>query len=89
MALLAHAFLSVLATTQPDDSCTRHDELIPLTRHEIRRRFTGFCQQLTAPTKQGHWSRGYDGIRPPSEPATTADEPSRPHDHYELSLEYQ
>ena len=30
-ALLAHAFLSVLAATQPDDSRTGHDQLIPLT----------------------------------------------------------
>ncbi len=57
LALLAHAFLSVLAATQPDDSCTHHDQLIPLTRHEIRRLFTGLCQQQTAPRLQLHWSR--------------------------------
>jgi hypothetical protein len=39
--LLAHAFLSVLAATQPDDGHTHQDQLIPLTRNEIRRLFTG------------------------------------------------
>ena len=55
LALLAHAFLSVLTATQPDDG---HDgQLIPLTRHEIRRLFTGSRQQLPAPSLQLDWSR--------------------------------
>ena len=57
LALLAHAFLSVLAATRPDDSGPRDDQLIPLTRHEIRRLFTGLCQQPRAPAMQLHWSR--------------------------------
>jgi SRSO17 transposase len=57
LALLACAFLSVLAASQPADNSTRHDQLVPLTRHEIRRLFTGLGQQLTAPTTQLHWSR--------------------------------
>jgi len=57
LALLAVAFLSVLAATQPDDSGTHDDQLIPLTRHEIRRLFTGLCQQLPAPRLQLRWSR--------------------------------
>jgi SRSO17 transposase len=57
LALLAHAFLSVLAATQPDDRGAHHDQLIPLTRHEIRRLFTGLCQQLPAPGVQLRWSR--------------------------------
>ena len=57
LALLAHAFLSVLAATQLDGTRTHHDQLIPLTRHEIRRLFTGLCQQLTTPAMQLHWSR--------------------------------
>ena len=36
LALLAHAFLSVPAATQPDDRRAHQDQLIPLTRHEIR-----------------------------------------------------
>ena len=31
--------------------------LIPLTRNEIRKLFTGLCQQLPAPRLQLHWSR--------------------------------
>jgi hypothetical protein len=31
--------------------------MIPLTRHEIRRLFTGLGQQLPAPQLQLHWSR--------------------------------
>jgi hypothetical protein len=56
LALLACAFLSVLAATQPDGSCT-HGQLIPLTRNEIRRLFTGLCQRPPAPRLQLHWSR--------------------------------
>ena len=56
LALLAHAFLSVLAgqaaASHPDD-----DQLIPLTRHEIRRLLTGLSRQLAAPAAQLHWSR--------------------------------
>ncbi len=56
LALLAHAFLSVLAS-QADDGHPPVDALIPLTRHEIRRLFTGLCQQLATPAIQLHWSR--------------------------------
>ena len=56
LALLAHAFLSVLAgqaaASHPDD-----EQLIPLTRHEIRRLLTGLSRQLAAPAAQLHWSR--------------------------------
>jgi SRSO17 transposase len=57
LALLAHAFLSVLAASQPENSRTRNDQLIALTRNEIRRLFTGLCQQVPAPRLQLHWSR--------------------------------
>jgi SRSO17 transposase len=56
LALLAHAFLSVLAS-QAGDGHPPEDALIPLTRHEIRRLFTGLCQQPPAPAIQLHWSR--------------------------------
>lgn len=50
------AFLSVLAgqaaASHPDD-----EQLIPLTRHEIRRLLTGLSRQLAAPAAQLHWSR--------------------------------
>jgi len=57
LALLACAFLSVLAATQPHDSHPGDDQLIPLTRNEIRRLFTGLSQQLAAPATQLRWSR--------------------------------
>jgi DDE superfamily endonuclease len=57
LALLACAFLSVLAATQPGGGRAHQDQLIPLTRHEIRRLFTGLCQQPPAPATQLHWSR--------------------------------
>jgi hypothetical protein len=86
LALLAHAFLSVLASqaaaSHPDD-----EQLIPLTRHEIRRLLTGLSRRWT---HQRHSCTGPDGdagTRPPPGTVTTADEPKHPHDH-ELSLEY-
>ncbi len=57
LALLACAFLSVLAAAQPGSDHARDGQLIPLTRHEIRRLFTGLSQQRQAPAKQLHWSR--------------------------------
>jgi SRSO17 transposase len=57
LTLLAHAFLSVLAASQPSDGHPHDDQLIPLTRHEIRRLFTGLLQQLPAPGLQLHWSQ--------------------------------
>ncbi len=57
LALLACAFLSVLAATRPDDGHRLDGQLIALTRNEIRRLFTGLCQQPAAPARQLHWSR--------------------------------
>ena len=57
LALLAHAFLAVLAAAQADHGNPDDDQLIPLTCNEIRRLFTGLCQQLPAPRIQLHWSR--------------------------------
>jgi SRSO17 transposase len=55
LALLAHAFLSVLAS-QAASSRPADEQLIPLTRHEIRRLLTGLSRQLAAPDAQLHWS---------------------------------
>ena len=57
MALLACAFLSVLAAAQPGGACQGDDQLVPLTRHKIRRLLTGLSPQLAAPAMQLHWSR--------------------------------
>jgi len=57
LALLAHAFLAVLAAAPPGGGHPHDDQLIPLTCNEIRRLFTGLCQQLPAPGLQLHWSR--------------------------------
>jgi SRSO17 transposase len=57
LALLACAFLSVLAAAQPVSDHAPDNQLIPLTRNEIRRLFTGLRQQPPAPAIQLHWSR--------------------------------
>ena len=57
LALLACAFLSVLAAAQPGGSGSRDDLLIPLTRNEIRRLLTGLSRQLAPPAAQLRWSR--------------------------------
>jgi SRSO17 transposase len=57
LALLAHALLSVLAARHPAPDHADQDQLIPLTRNEIRRLLTGLCQQQPAPRLQLHWSR--------------------------------
>ena len=57
LALLACAFLAVLAAAQPGGSRPRDDPLIPLTCHEIRRLFSGLCQQPPPPAAQLHWSQ--------------------------------
>src|SRR5213079_2189800 len=54
LALLAHAFLSVLAS-QAAGSHPGDAQLIPLTRHEIRRLLTGLSRQLPGPSAQLHW----------------------------------
>ncbi len=58
LAMIAHAFLTVMAATEPD---TTPDEagLIALTRNEIRRLFTILSQTLTRcdVLHQLHWSR--------------------------------
>jgi hypothetical protein len=54
LALLAHAFLAALAATQADDGNRDDEQLIPLTRNEIRQLFTGLCQQPPAPRMQLH-----------------------------------
>jgi SRSO17 transposase len=63
LAMIAHAYLSVMTATQPPP--TRPDrtyrdknghELIPLTRHEICRLFTGSTQQPRTLAHRIHWS---------------------------------
>lgn len=58
LAMLAHAFLSVMAATQPTPDPTPENELIPLTRNEIRRLFATL---LGAPirdiSRRLRWSR--------------------------------
>jgi SRSO17 transposase len=56
LALLAHAFLAVLAS-QAGHGPPPAGQLVPLTAHEIRRLFTGLCQQRQTPAEQLHWSR--------------------------------
>jgi SRSO17 transposase len=57
LALLACAFLSVLAAAQPPDGRPDNDQLIPLTRQEIRRLFTTLDQHPPPPASLLRWSR--------------------------------
>jgi hypothetical protein len=86
LALLARAFLSVLAS-QAAASYPDGEQLIPLTRAR-----SAAC----SPACPGSWPRqrhsctgpgGDAGTRPPPGTATTAGEPKHPHDH-ELPLEH-
>lgn len=62
LAMLAHAFLSVMTATQPAPGAgdVHRDEagreLIPLTRNEIRRLFTGLLSRPPPITDQLRWS---------------------------------
>jgi hypothetical protein len=62
LAMLAHAFLSVMAAAQPGpapgDACRDEagHELIPLTRNEIRRLFTSLRRRPRTAREQLHWS---------------------------------
>ena len=62
LALLAHAFLSVLAAAQPA-AHPHEDQLIPLTRNEIRRLFTGLSP---APGRTRHATALVPMATPPS-----------------------
>jgi SRSO17 transposase len=66
LAMLAHAFLSVMTATQPadpdaypvsDPAVDHSRRLIPLTRNEIRRLFTGLLARPLPASLQLHWSR--------------------------------
>jgi SRSO17 transposase len=60
LAMLAHAFLSVLTAEEAATSpgADEHDQgLIPLTRNEIRRLFTGLTTRIHSAVQQLHWSR--------------------------------
>ena len=87
LALLACAFLSVLAAAQSGDACQGDDQLVPLTA-------TRFAACSPAcPGNRPHPRRSCTGpdddadIRPPPGTATIADEPKHPHD-LEVSLKY-
>lgn len=74
LAMLTHAFLSVMTADQPgpDAGDVHRDEtgheLIPLTRNEIRRLFTGLLHRPRPAREQLHWSccGGATGHRPPA-----------------------
>jgi SRSO17 transposase len=54
LAMLAHAFLSVMTATQP--AADPDDGLIPLTRNEIRRLLTAATATIRRATHVLHWS---------------------------------
>jgi hypothetical protein len=61
LAMLAHAFLSVMTASQPGARGHHQDEhgheLIPLTRNEIRRLLTSLFHQPRPIRDQLRWSR--------------------------------
>jgi SRSO17 transposase len=61
LAMIAHAFLSVMTAAQPGPGDIHRDErgheLVPLTRNEIRRLFAGLLHQPMPAHHQLHWSR--------------------------------
>lgn len=59
LAMLAHAFLSVLTARQAPHRPSTDEQgqgLIPLTRNEIRRLFTGLTARIHSIVEQLHWS---------------------------------
>ena len=62
LAMLAHAFLSVLTATQPQTPATADPRTwprtgpIPLTRNEIRRLITALTSRLQVKAFHLHWS---------------------------------
>ena len=87
LALLAHAFLSVLAATQPGRGQPRNDAADPA---DPQRDPQALHRTAPAAARPRCSCTGHDGdaaTKPPPEPATTGNEPSHPHDH-EVSLEY-
>ena len=58
LAMLAHAFLSILTASQPIDDHPEQTptQLIPLTRNEIRRLLTAAAARLATLAFQLHWS---------------------------------
>lgn len=80
LAMLGHAFLSVMAAAQPmprDGVCRDKNgrELIPLTRNEIRRPFVSLTCQPRPLRHQLHWSRWrrrHQAAAEPSPPAEKA-----------------
>ena len=77
LALLAHAFLSVLAAAQPDDTAPRRgpaDPADPQRDPPALHRAAPAAARTRASSCTGH--DGDAATNPPPEPATTADEPS-------------
>jgi SRSO17 transposase len=60
LAMLAHAFLSVVTAREAPTAPAADEQaegLIPLTRNEIRRLFTGLTSRIHSAVQQLHWSR--------------------------------
>jgi SRSO17 transposase len=85
LAILAHAFLSVMAATEPAPQTATG--LIRLTRNEIRRLLTAAIAPLHRIEHVIHWSTCADNTKPEPESAITPDEPPWATDH-EVSLPY-
>ena len=71
LALLAHAFLAVLAAARADDQNPDDDQLIPLTCNEIRGSSPGCASSRPHPEYSCTGPDGDAATNTPPEPATT------------------
>ncbi len=88
LAMLAHAFLTVVAATEHAHDTASTDR-IPLTRNEVQHLFTTLVTTPTSPSRTGSASRpGADDTNTAPDKPTTSAKPPRHHDHHDLRLEY-
>jgi hypothetical protein len=94
LAMLAHAFLSVMTADQPgpDVGDVHRDEtgheLIPLTRNEIPDSSPACSTALAPPANSCTGHAGGGATRPPPATATTSAARPSPSPDYEVALEY-
>ena len=85
LAMLAHAFLSVMTATQPPPDPA--SGLIPLTRNEIRRLFTAAITPIQRAAQVLRWSTWRRRHQARSRASHHRRQTTAPHDH-EVRLEY-
>lgn len=91
-AMLARAFLPALTATQPPGRDVHRDQnghdMIPLTRDEIRRLFTGLTHRPGQSAASSTGPAGDDATRPPPENAAASAGNRSPSPDHQVTLEY-